>query len=36
MTADSLLNTLMFIKTNFIMVMNHSEAQVFWKVRGNI
>lgn len=33
MIANMLLNTLMFIQTNFVMVMNHSVAQVFQKVR---
>jgi len=36
MTADLLLNALMFVKTNLMMVMNHREAQVFWKVRYKI
>lgn len=36
MAADILLSALMFIKTNLIVVMNHSEAQVFWKVRYKI
>lgn len=36
MIADILLNTLIFIETVLIMVLNHSEAQVFWKVRCKI
>lgn len=36
MTAGFLLRTLMFFKSDLIMMMNHSEAQVFWKVRNKV